>query len=138
MQFPASAGLALAAAVALALAAPAAAQTDFTAAAKVECTPESVTRCEAPDKCTTRPASARDRGEVLILDFAGKKASIRRGGEVKEFATISGDKVEDGLRRIEMAASGNTESLAMTLAKDGKLTVLVGNGNKAEAICKAG
>ena len=137
MQPLALTGSALAAALALALSPPAAAQSDFTTAGKVECTPESVTRCEAPDKCTTRPASATDTGEVLILDFAAKKASIRRGGEVKEFATISADSVEADMRRITMTAGGN-DTLTMTLAKDGKLTVLIGGGNKAEAICKVG
>jgi hypothetical protein len=137
MQYFAFAGPALAAA--LALAPPALAQTDFTAAAKVECTPESVTRCEAADKCTTRPAGARDKAEVMILDFSAKKASIRRGGEVREFAAISADSVEGGVRRVTLTAAGSSNTLTMTLAKDGKLTALLGDGgNKAEAACTAG
>jgi hypothetical protein len=137
-RFP-LAGPALAAAVALALAPPAVAQTDFTAATKVECTPESMTRCTAPDKCTTQPASARDKSEIMIIDFAAKKASIRRGSEVKEFAAISADSVEGGVRRITLTAAGSGNTLTMTLTKDGKLMVPLGSGgNKADAVCTAG
>jgi hypothetical protein len=66
----------------------AAAGQDLTTAPKVACTPESVTRCEAADKCTTRPASARDKGEVLVIDFGAKAASINRNGATKKFADV--------------------------------------------------
>ena len=69
------AGLVLAAAVS----APALAQTDFLEAPKVACLPDSVTRC-SNGQCTTRPATQRDKADVLVIDFATKKVSIRRGG----------------------------------------------------------
>jgi hypothetical protein len=128
-------------ALALALPQPAAAQTDFTKAPKVACTPDSVTRCEAADKCTTRSASARDKTEVLVIDFAGKQASVRKGDQTKRFGDVIDDKVEGELRSFAVAESGRGgqgEKLGATLSKSGKLTLLLGgNGNKAEATCTA-
>ncbi|HEY7610826.1 MAG TPA: hypothetical protein VIF14_16475 [Alphaproteobacteria bacterium] len=136
-QLSAALGLVLA----VALAQPAAAQTDFMKAPKIACTPDSVTRCEAANKCTTRPASPGDKSEVLVIDFAGKKASVRKGGETKDFADIVQDEVSGDVRRIavtEIGKSGQGDKLSMTLSKSGKLTLDIGgNGNKAEATCIA-
>lgn len=132
---------ALGAALTLALAGSATAETDLTAAPKVSCTPESVTRCEAADKCTTRPASARDKGEVLVLDFAAKIASVKRGSESKKFADLVEDTVAGGERKFALAEGGKADGmkLAGTLTKDGKLTLAIDqNGSKALALCVAG
>lgn len=125
----------------LALAQPAAAQSDFLTAPKVACAPDSVTRCTAADACTTRPASARDKAEILVIDFAGKKVSVRKDGDTKPFGNVIDEQVSGGLRRFavtESGRSGGGEKLAMTLSQSGKLTLLIGSdGNKAEATCVA-
>jgi hypothetical protein len=122
---------------ALALPQLAAAQ-DLTAAQKIACTPDSVTRCEAADKCSTKPASARDKSEVLVIDFGAKTASIRRNGEAKKFADVIDEGVSDGARKFSLAEGGKTDGpkLGGTLDKSGKLTLSIDqNGSKALATC---
>ena len=138
-QISAALGAASAMALALALAPSAAAQTDFLSVGKVACTPESVTRCTEPGKCTTRAASAGDKTETLVIDFAGKKITIRKGGAAKPFADVAEDKVSGDVRHFVVAESGGSGSkLEATLTKAGKLSLLVGkDGGKAEATCKA-
>jgi hypothetical protein len=117
----------------------AAAQTDFLKVAKVACTPESVTRCTEPGKCTTRAASAGDKTETLIVDFAGKKVTIRKGGDAKPFADVADEQVNGDVRRFVVAESGGSGAkLEASLTRAGKLTLLVGkDGGKAEATCTA-
>jgi hypothetical protein len=129
---------AFAALVALsALAPPAFAQADFLKAPKVACAPDSVTRCSAADKCTTRPASAKDKSDLLVIDFAAKKAAVRRAGEAKPFAEIVEEQVSGEERRFTLAQPGNSgERLRATLSKSGKLSLAIGgDGNRAEAVC---
>lgn len=128
------AGLALAAAAA----APAFAQADFLKAPKVACSPESVTRC-SNGQCTTKPATPRDKSDVLVIDFSEKKASVRRGSEAKLFADIVEEKVEGEERRFALAEPGKPgggEKLSATLTKAGKLRLAIGgDGSRAEAAC---
>lgn len=132
-----SAILSLAAAFAVSTAA--AAETDFLAVKKVSCTPDTITRCDAEKKCTTRPASARDKSEALVVDFAAKTASVRKEGKLQLFADVIEDKVEGEQRRLVMTEAGKSgagDKLEATLSKSGKLTLAVGrNGGKAEASC---
>ena len=131
----------LALAAGLGLSQPAFAETDFLTQGKIVCTPERVTRCGADQKCTTREASARDKTEVLVIDFAGKSASVRKEGALKPFADVVDVKVEGEERRFAFAEpgkSGSGEKLEAILSKSGRLTLLTGkNGSKAEAICVA-
>jgi hypothetical protein len=117
----------------------AAAQADLTTARKVACTPERATRCSAPGNCTTRTASPRDKEEVLIIDFADRKIMVRKAGGTKQFAEVVDDQPNGDLRRFAMAqpsgAKGAGEKVAVTLSKSGTLTIVLGNGNKAEASC---
>jgi len=122
--------------LALAVSSLASAQTDFTTASKVACTPNSVTRCREGN-CTTQQATEQQKGEVLLLDFAAKKGASRRGGETRDIGSITGDSVTGGVRRIVLTV-GPSQNINMSLTKDGKLTVEVGNGDKAEATCSAG
>ena len=128
------AGLALAAAAS----SPAFAQTDFLKLPKVACAPESVTRC-SNGQCTTKAATPKDKSDVLVIDFAGKKASVRRGGEAKPFADIVDEKVEGEERRFALGQPGKAgagDELNATLTKAGKLLLAIGgDGSKAEAIC---
>lgn len=128
------AGLALAAAAS----SPAFAQADFLKAPKVACSPESVTRC-SNGQCTTKAATAKDRSDVLVVDFAGKKASVRRGSEAKPFADIVDEKLEGEERRFSLAEPGKNgagDKLSATLTKAGKLLLALGrDGSKAEATC---
>ena len=118
----------------------AAAETDFATVGKVSCVPDTVTRCSEPGKCTTRDASARDKAQVLIIDFAGKQVSMKRGEEARPIGKVTEDKVEDGARKIVMTEGepGKSRKANMKLTKDGKLSIDFGGaGNKAEATCTA-
>lgn len=129
------AGLALTAAVS----APVLAQTDFLKAPSVACLPDSVTRC-ANGQCTTRPATQRDRADALVIDFATKKVSIRRGGEARPFADIVEHEQGDDERRFVLGepGKGGGERVKATLTKAGRLTLVIGtDGSKGEATCTA-
>jgi hypothetical protein len=136
MTRPIAAALAFAAGLA-ALPQIAAAQTDFATVGKVACVPDTVTRCSEPGKCTTRDASAKDKAQVLIIDFAGKQVTMKRGEEARPVGTVTEDKVDGGVRHIVMK-EGEARTARMKLGKDGKLSIDFGGaGNKAEATCTA-
>lgn len=127
------AGLALA----VAASAPAFAQADFRKAPKVACAPDSVTRC-ANGQCSTRAATPRDKSDVLVIDFAAKKVSIRRGGEAKPFADIVEDAEDGDRRRFVLGEPGkaNGERVRASLSRSGRLTLVIGtDGSKGEATC---
>jgi hypothetical protein len=127
------AGLALAAAAS----APAFAQADFLNATKVACAPNSVTRC-SNGQCTTRTANQRDKADILVIDFAGKKASVRRGGEARPFADIVEDAQAGDERRFVLGEPGKAggERVKASLSKAGRLTLVIGtDGRKGEATC---
>ncbi len=86
-------GLALALAP---LAAPAFARADVLTAPKIACVPLNVTHCSGPGKCKTRPAGAKDKTEVLVIDFRTKTATIRTGGKSRSFAEIAHERPERG------------------------------------------
>ncbi|MFO0986536.1 MAG: hypothetical protein U1F37_04090 [Alphaproteobacteria bacterium] len=134
-----SAALAFAAALA-ALPQLAAAQTDFATVGKIACVPERLTNCSEPGKCTTRDASPNDKAQVLIIDFAGKQVSMKRGDQAREVGKVTEDKVDGGVRMITMKEGNGPDgrTARMTLGKDGKLSIDFGAaGNKAEATCTA-
>jgi hypothetical protein len=119
----------------LALAPPAAAEADLTAAAKLVCRPDSLTRCQA-GQCKTEPASARHKAEPLIIDFAAKKVFSRIGGDLRPEGDLTDDETTGGTRRFAMIVPRDGSKVRMTLTKAGKLTIAVGaEGDKAEAIC---
>jgi hypothetical protein len=107
--------LILAAAASLAVAAPAFGQ----APGKLVCSPETVIRCPEPGKCDTRPASSRDKEELLVLDFAAKKASIRRDGKDTEFGDIGEIREADGKRHFTVKEG--PDPIVMVLHADGRL-----------------
>ena len=124
--------------LALALPQLAAAQaTNFLTATKIGCAPDKVTRCSSDDKCESRDASAKDKAEVLVIDFAEKKAGVRSGDKVQPFGTIVGDQVTGEERRFSIQAGTDTsKAIAITLSRSGKLTLLLdGNRHRAEATC---
>jgi hypothetical protein len=135
MTRPLAAALAFSAALA-GLPPLAAAQTDFATVGKVACVPDTVTRCSEPGKCTTRDASPGDKAQVLVIDFAGKQVSMKQGDRSREVGKVTEDKVEGGVRMIVMK-EGDARTAHMKLGKDGKLTLDMGGGNKAEATCTA-
>jgi TolA-binding protein len=121
-------------------AAAAAAQADLLTARKIACTAVNSTTCTAPGKCTTEAASAQDKSEVLVIDFAGKIASLRKDGKLEKFADVLEDKVSGDVRSIVMgdATKKDTDTVAASLGKDGKFVLsLDKDGSKAEAACKA-
>jgi hypothetical protein len=139
MTRPLAAALAFAAALG-ALPQLAAAETDFATIGKVACVPDKVTRCSEPGKCTTREASARDKAQVLVIDFAGRQVSMKRGEQSREVGKVTEDKVDGGVRKIVMKEGEGPDGRTahMKLAKDGRLSIDFGGaGNKAEATCTA-
>lgn len=103
----------------------AAQQTDFLTAKKIACVPERVTRCKSPGlECESKDASARDKTEVLIVDFESKKASVRRGTEERAIGAVLEDKVEGDARTVvigETQPDGQKRSLSLSLKKSGKM-----------------
>ena len=139
MNHPLAATLAFAASLA-ALPQIAAAQTDFATVGKIACVPDSVTSCSEPGKCTTRDASPGDKAQVLIIDFAGKQVSMKRGENAREVGKVTEDKVDGDVRMITMKEGEGPDgrTARMKLGKDGKLSIDFGGaGNKAEATCTA-
>jgi len=138
MQRKLSAALAL---VAAGLPGLAAAQTDFATVGKVQCVPDTVTRCSEPGKCTTREASPNDKAQVLVLDFGGKTVSMRRGDQAREVGKVTEDKLEGGVRLIVMTEGegANVRIARMKLTKEGKLSIEFGgaSGGSAAATCTA-
>lgn len=132
-----SAPLALAAGLALASAA--AAQSNFLTAPKVGCVPESITRCGTDGKCETRPASAKDKTEVLVIDFTAKKVLIRAGEKEQDLGEVADDKAEGQERRFTVrppGAAGTARMANATLTRAGKLTLVFdGNRQRAAATC---
>lgn len=131
---------ALIAAATFGFAATAAAQANLLTAQKLACTAVSTTTCTALGKCTNEPASAKDKAEILVVDIAGKVASVRKDGKLEKFADILEDKVSGDVRTIVMGEAGKAdgEKVPAMLAKDGKLTLeLDKDGSKAEARCVA-
>jgi hypothetical protein len=119
--------------------APAQAQTDFLTAAKIACAPERMTRCKEPGvECVTREAGERDKAQLLVLDFAGKKALLSRDGEERPFGDVMEDRVDGAVRRIVVARPQNPqETLSLTLRKDGKMDGVRDSGRiKMEVTCK--
>jgi len=115
--------------------------TNFHTVGKIACTPDKVTRCSSDDKCESRDASAKDKAEVLVIDFTAKKASVRAAGKVQEFGDVAGDEVNGEERRFSIRQPGATDdskSVKITLSRMGKLTLLLdGNRHRAEATCTA-
>ena len=132
---------AIAAAALAADALPAAARTGgLLAAASVVCTPERVTRCDAAGKCTSRDAIARDRQDLLVIDFAAKEAFERNGGKRSKVGPVIEDRVESGVRRFGIR--DGSEVTQMSLTADGELTLTSveegGRKHIAHARCTAG
>lgn len=141
MKRPTSAPLAapLTLALGLALAPAAAAQADFMTAPKIGCVPDTVTRCDADNKCETRDASAKDKSEVLVIDFGSKKVSIRAGDKTQELGEVTDDKVDGEVRRFSVRPPGAADATRMasvTLTRAGKLTLSFdGDRQRAAATC---
>jgi hypothetical protein len=130
----------LLAAAGFGFAATATAQANLLTAPKVACTAVSATTCTGPGKCTTEPASAQDKTEILVVDFAGKVASMRKAGKLEKFADIVDDKVSGDVRTIALGEAGKSDGdkLMATLGKDGKFVLALDkDGSKAEASCVA-
>ena len=132
---------AFAPALALALAsaaAPAFAQADMLTAPRLACVAQSVTRCSAKGKCATQPASAKDRAEILVVDFRLKTARVRRKGAMRPFAEIVSERVEGGERRFVLEEVGSNTRIDVAVSKSGRLTLAIGrDGDGAVAACTA-
>ncbi|MCW5772851.1 MAG: hypothetical protein KIT16_14500 [Rhodospirillaceae bacterium] len=115
--------------------------TDFLTVKKISCSPDRVTRCKAVGvECETKDATPRDKGNLLVVDFAGKKVFSRRNGEDKPFGVVLEDKVNGDGRDFVLgrSAEDTKNTLIFRLMKDGKMTGTRNEGKiKMEATCKA-
>jgi hypothetical protein len=124
--------LALAALALAAASAPA-----FAQAQKYSCVPNTMTACSAPGKCESQPATAQDKQELMVLDFAAKKVSIQKGTAMNPFGDIENDRMEGDKRLFSLKPQGAPQGMEMELAA-GKLTgKLDGNGSNFTADCTA-
>jgi hypothetical protein len=108
--------------IAAAFALPAAASAqDVLTAKKLACTPDKVTRCKSAGvECESKEATARDKTQPLILDFAGKKGLMRREKEERPVGDITDDKVEGEVRVVVLGGPGGQVPLTFRIKKDGK------------------
>lgn len=90
------------------------------AAQKLACAPVTVTRCDEAGKCETREATAREKEDVLTLDFAAGKATMRRGERERPLGDIADMKEQDGKRSF-VIRSGERDRVELTLDAAGKL-----------------
>jgi hypothetical protein len=115
---------------------------------KVICSPERMTRCDEQGKCEAREATDRDRRQLLILDFAGKKAIERREDAEKadarerEIGVITEDAIAGNVRTVVVRrAKADADAppvISATLDGAGKLLGESRRGRQRfEAICKA-
>jgi hypothetical protein len=133
--------LAVAIVAPLAGATPALAQSgDLLSANSIACTPERVTDCESADKCTSRDATARDKQDLLVIDFAAREAFVRNAGKRSDVGPVIEDRIVGGVRRFGIR--DGSQVTQMSLAADGALTLtLVEEGGRqyiAHARCTAG
>ncbi len=114
--------------------------TDFRTASRIVCTPERVTECKAAGDCKVTPANARDKLEVLTVDFRSKDVLLRDQGKDKKFAVVDSDTVEGDVRRVTIRQGGaDGQKRNFTLDRSGTLTFTEQDGRlKSEALCKAG
>lgn len=129
---------------ALTLAVPAASvaqPADFLTAKKVACAPERMTRCKSPGvECETREASAGDKRQLLVIDFAAKKAFMRRESGERPFGDVAEDTIAGEVRTIALVrGAGERKSTQIyRLRKDGKMESTRNEGRlKLEITCTA-
>jgi len=138
------AALGLAAALAFAVALPEAAlaqPADFLTVKKVACAPERMTRCkEGGVECESKEASAGDKKQLLVIDFAVKKAVMRREGEERPYGDVGEEKVEGDIRTIVIVRQQGERKNLVTfrLDKSGKMESTQNEGRvKLEVTCAA-
>jgi hypothetical protein len=119
-------------ALAAALAAPA-----FAQAQKFSCIPNTMTACSAPGKCESQPATAQDKQELMVLDFAAKKVMIQKGANSNPFGNIENDRMEGDKRLFSVKPEGAPQGLEMELAGGVLTGKLDPNGSKFTADCTA-
>ena len=118
----------------------AAQQADFLTVTKIACVPERVTRCKSPGvECKSEIPTAREKTEMLIIDFAAKTVAIRRGAEEKALGLVLDDKVEGEVRMVvigEGQSGDRKRALIFSLAKSGKMEGTRDEGRiKMETTC---
>jgi hypothetical protein len=90
--------------------------------AKYVCTPDVSTLCDKDNKCQNEPATAADKEEKLLLDFAAKKAETRRDGKLEPVGDIVDEKVEGDKRLFGIRVSGNPPLVMRSEIAGGKMT----------------
>jgi hypothetical protein len=86
-----------------------AAAADITTTKSMSCVPGKGARCTDEGKCKWREASARDKTQILVVDFASKTASIQRGDKRKKMGDVVGDKVTGDVREVVISRTGKRD-----------------------------
>lgn len=115
----------------------AAAQPAFAQAQKFSCVPNTLTACQAPGNCRAQPASAQDKEERMVLDFAAKKVSIQKGANSQPFGDIENDRMEGDKRLFGVKPQGAPKAMEMELAGMVLTGKMDDNGSKFTADCTA-
>lgn len=132
---PAAALAALAAAPALA------AEVDVTKAESITCAPDRIARCKKDGDCEWKSASARDKEQLLVVDFKAKTASFMFKGKRRGGGLVLEDKMNGGSRAFVISKDETRNprtTMELAIDKAGKMTGTRNAGRvKIEATCKA-
>ncbi len=116
-------------------------QADLTKVDAVTCTPDRIARCKQDGTCQWRDATARNKQELLVIDFKAKTASFRYKEQNRGGGVILDDKTEGDARRFVISKDKSRNprtTMELSLDKAGKLTGTRNAGRvKFEGTCKA-
>jgi hypothetical protein len=134
--------LSLSAGVAMALTVSVAPATgDVTGASQITCEVQRMAGCHADGECEWKSASARQKAELLQVNFESGEAFFSRAGKARRFGYLVKNEKAGNFRRFHIARKQNETDIkrmmVMQLRVDGALTGSRGR-SKFEAMCKAG
>ncbi len=95
---------------------------DLTKVERMSCVVIKSARCKKEGGCKWKPASERDKAQVLVIDFKAKSASFQRGDRRKQIGLVAEDKLAGGVRRIVLSATGKRDprrEMVMLIQQDG-------------------
>ena len=95
---------------------------DMTTADRISCAPTRSARCNKDGKCKWKPATERDKAQVLTLDFNAKTVTVQRRDRRKQIGLVAEDKLAGGVRRVVVrskAKSDPRDDMVLLIQKDG-------------------
>ncbi len=82
---------------------------DFFTIDRIVCRPDSVTRCDAKNECTTRAATEADRNRPVTIDFAAKRALSALGDDTTRAYVLADERIAGTVRRFTLARERTPE-----------------------------